>query len=131
MNTIPYEILIRGSNGQLLGCHVIDTHGADARPITPVDLAALAPAINASAIAQRDAITAEFAAYKDAASKAATAIKSVITDPSIDDAGTVSAIAQLVESGERNANSTQRERELSEAQAALVAAQEKIAALNA
>lgn len=34
MKTIPYEILIRGHAGQLSGCHVIDSPGADARPIT-------------------------------------------------------------------------------------------------
>jgi len=61
METIPYEILIRGENGKLSGCHVIVTPGADARPITPADIAAIAPSINAAAIARNEVLGAEHA----------------------------------------------------------------------
>lgn len=128
---IPYEILIRGNSGKLSGVHAIDTPTSEARPLSAKDLAIIAPEINAEAIAQRDAITAEFFAYKNAANSAATAIKSVIADSSIDDASTISAIVQIVAIGEVIANGTQRERDLLEAQSALASAQAKVTSLLA
>lgn len=59
---IPYEILIRGNDGQLSGCHVIDEPGGMPRAITTADLAAIAPEINAAAIAQTETLVADHAA---------------------------------------------------------------------
>lgn len=85
-------------------------------------------------LAEKDAalaaLTAEFAAYREAAGKAATAIKAVITDPTKDDAVTVATITQIVAYGEREANKTANERELEAAQAALATVQAKIAELS-
>lgn len=74
---IPYEILIRGTaDGKLSGSHVIDTPGANARPITPADLADIAPSINAAAILESSELVAAHTsvlAAKDAALSAAQA----------------------------------------------------------
>ena len=99
--TIPYEILIRGNpDGTLSGCHAIDTAGGDARPITQNDLAAIAPAINAAALATNAAeleVVKEKLAERDALIESAkTAIKGAIADPELDDSATVATIAQVV-----------------------------------
>ena len=99
--TIPYEILIRGNpDGTLSGCHAIDTAGGDARPITQNDLAAIAPAINAAALATNAAeleVVKEKLAERDALIESAkTAIKGAIADPELDDSATVDTIAQVV-----------------------------------
>lgn len=116
---IPYEILIRGNpNGTLSGCHVIDSAGGDARPISQADLADIAPAINAAGLitnaeqlervkeeleALKAAHATELAACKAELAErnaiiesAKTAIKGAIADAALDDAATVSAIAQVV-----------------------------------
>jgi len=62
---IPYEILIRGKDGKISGAHALDTPTSDARPLTPEDLAAIAPAINAAALATIAGHAEEIAA-KDA-----------------------------------------------------------------
>jgi len=98
---IPYEILIRGNpDGTLSGCHAIDIAGGDARPITQDDLAAIAPAINASALATNAAeferVKAELAESNALIESAKDAIKGAIADASLDDAATVATIAQVV-----------------------------------
>lgn len=80
--------------------------------------------------AERDTITTEFAAYREAAGKAATAIKAVISDPTKDDAATVTDIAQIVAFGESEANKTARERDLEAAQSQLAAAQARVKELS-
>ena len=99
--TIPYEILIRGTpDGTLSGCHAIDTAGGDARPITRDDLAAVAPAINAAALATNAAelerVKAELADRNALIESAKTAIKGAIADATLDDTATVATIAQVV-----------------------------------
>jgi len=99
--TIPYEILIRGNpDGTLSGCHAIDTAGGDARPITQDDLAAIAPAINAAALATNAAelerVKAELANRNALIESAKTAIKCAIADASLDDTATVATIAHVV-----------------------------------
>ena len=79
----------------------------------------------------RDAVIAEFAAYKEAAGRGATAIRAVISDPTKDDATTVAAITQIVTIGETEANKTQRERELEAAIAERDAAEAKVKELSA
>lgn len=55
--SIPYEILIRGNGkGGFQGAHAIDTPGGEARAVTAEDLAAIAPEINAAALARADEI---------------------------------------------------------------------------
>lgn len=91
---IPYEILIRGTkDGKLSGSHVIDTFGADARPITTADLSAIAPAINAAAIATADSIAAE----KDA--EIATLTESLTALESLRD-NMVSRVTEVLQSGD-------------------------------
>lgn len=109
---IPYEILIRGNaDGTLSGCHVIDKPGADARPVTPTDIAAVAPAINASAIAQiaeikeksadeLAAIKADLDAKNALIASAKEGIKSAIADQKLDYEATVSVIAEIVATAE-------------------------------
>lgn len=98
---IPYEILIRGNaDGTLSGCHVIDVYGSDARPVTPDDLAAVAPAINADAIAQIEVIKADLDAKNALIDSAKNSIKSAIADAKLDAAATVSAIAEIVATAE-------------------------------
>ena len=99
--TIPYEILIRGNpDGTLSGCHAIDTAGGDARPIKQDDLVAVAPAINAAALATNAAelerVKAELADRNALIESAKTAIKSAIADANLDDTATVATIAQFV-----------------------------------
>jgi len=99
--TIPYEILIRGNpDGTLSGCHAIDTAGGNARPITQSDLAAIAPAINAAALATNAAelelVRAELAERNALIESAKQAIKGAIADPSLDDTATVATIAHVV-----------------------------------
>ena len=99
--TIPYEILIRGNpDGTLSGCHAIDTAGGDARPITQADLAAIAPAINAAALAtnaaELEAVRAKLTERDALIESAKTAIKGAIADPELDDSATVATIAQVV-----------------------------------
>jgi hypothetical protein len=99
--TIPYEILIRGNqDGTLSGCHAIDTAGGDARPITQDDLSAIAPAINAAALATNAAelerVKAELADRNALIESAKTAIKGAIANPDLDDTATVATIAQVV-----------------------------------
>ena len=99
--SIPYEILIRGNtDGTLSGCHTIDTAGGDARPITQDDLAAIAPAINAAALATNAAeleqVRADLADRNALIESAKEAIKSAIADPLLDDTATVATIAQVV-----------------------------------
>jgi len=99
--TIPYEILIRGNqDGTLAGCHAIDTPGGDARPITQDDLAAIAPAINAAALATNAAelerVKSELAERNALIESAKTAIKGAIANPALDDTATVATIAQVV-----------------------------------
>ena len=101
MSTIPYEILIRGnSDGTLSGCHAIDTAGGDARPITQDDLATIAPAINAAALATNAAelerVKAELADRNALIESAKQAIKGAIADANLDDTATVATIAQVV-----------------------------------
>jgi hypothetical protein len=98
---IPYEILIRGNpDGTLSGCHVIDSPGSDARPVTPADLAAVAPAINADAIAQIEVIKADLDAKNALIDSAKNSIKSAIADAKLDPEATVSAIAEIVATAE-------------------------------
>ena len=99
--TIPYEILIRGNpDGTLSGCHAIDTAGGNARPITQNDLAAIAPAINAAALAtnaaELEVVRAKLAERDALIESAKTAIKGAIADPELDDSATVATIAQVV-----------------------------------
>ena len=99
--TIPYEILIRGNpDGTLSGCHAIDTAGGDARPITQDDLAAIAPEINAAALAtnavELETIKAKLAERDALIESAKNAIKGAIADPELDDSATVATIAQVV-----------------------------------
>jgi len=99
--TIPYEILIRGNpDGTLSGCHAINTAGGDARPITQDDLAAIAPGINAAALATNAAelerVRAELANRNALIESAKTAIKNAIADASLDDTTTVATIAHVV-----------------------------------
>jgi len=99
--TIPYEILIRGNpDGTLAGCHTIDTAGGDARPITQADLAVIAPAINAAALATNAAelerVKSELAERNALIESAKTAIKGAIANPALDDTATVATIAQVV-----------------------------------
>jgi len=101
MSTIPYEILIRGNpDGTLSGCHAIDTAGGDAKPITQDDLAAIAPDINAAALATNAAelerVKAELADRNALIELAKQAIKDAIADASLDDTATVATIAQFV-----------------------------------
>jgi hypothetical protein len=98
---IPYEILIRGNpDGTLSGCHAIHTAGGDARPITQDDLAAIAPSINAAALATNAAelerVRAELADRNALIESAKEAIKGAIADASLDDTATVATIAQVV-----------------------------------
>lgn len=99
--TIPYEILIRGNpNGTLSGCHAIDTAGGDARPITQADLADIAPAINAAALAtnaeELETLRTKLAERDALIESAKAAIKGAIADPELDDSATVATIAQVV-----------------------------------
>ena len=99
--TIPYEILIRGNqDGTLSGCHAIDVAGGDARPITQADLQAIAPAINAAALAtnaaELEVVRAKLAERDALIESAKTAIKGAIADPELDDSATVATIAQVV-----------------------------------
>ena len=98
---IPYEILIRGNqDGTLSGCHAIDVAGGDARPITQADLQAIAPEINAAALAtnaaELEAVKAKLAERDALIESAKTAIKGAIADPELDDSATVATIAQVV-----------------------------------
>ena len=111
--TIPYEILIRGNpDGTLSGCHAIDTAGGDARPITQADLANIAPAINAAALATNAAELAAVRtklAERDALIESAKeAIKGAIADTALDDAATVATIAHVVAVAEMPAIEKQR-----------------------
>lgn len=99
--TIPYEILIRGNpNGTLSGCHAIDTAGGDARPITQADLADIAPAINAAALAtnaeELETLRTKLAERDALIESAKAAIKGAIADPELDDSATVATIAHVV-----------------------------------
>jgi len=99
--TIPYEILIRGNpDGTLSGSHAIDTPGGDARPITQDDLAAIAPAINAAALATNAAelerVKAELADRNALIESAKNAIKGAIANADLDDTATVATISQVV-----------------------------------
>ena len=99
--TIPYEILIRGNpDGTLSGCHAIAKAGGDARPITQDDLVAIAPGINAAALATNAAelerVRAELAERNALIESAKKAIKGAIADASLDDTATVATIAQVV-----------------------------------
>ena len=99
--TIPYEILIRGNqDGTLSGCHAIDVAGGDARPITQADLQAIAPAINAAALAtnaaELEVVRAKLAERDALIESAKTEIKGAIADPELDDSATVATIAQVV-----------------------------------
>ena len=98
---IPYEILIRGNqDGTLSGCHAIDVAGGDARPITQADLQAIAPEINAAALATNaaklEAVKAKLAERDALIESAKTAIKGAIADSELDDSATVAAIAHVV-----------------------------------
>ena len=111
--TIPYEILIRGNpDGTLSGCHAIDTAGGDARPITQADLANIAPAINAAALAtnatELEAVKAKLAERDALIESAKEAIKGAIADTDLDDAATVAVIAQVVAVAELPAIEKQR-----------------------
>jgi hypothetical protein len=102
---IPYEILIRGNqDGTLSGCHAIDIAGNDARPITQADLQAIAPAINAAALAtnaeELEKVTADLAAKNALIESAKVGIKSAIADKELDDSATVATIAAIVASAE-------------------------------
>jgi hypothetical protein len=127
--TIPYEILIRGNpDGTLSGCHAIDTAGGNARPITQDDLAAIAPAINAAALATNAAelerVKAELAERNALIQSAKDAIKGAIADPSLDDTATVATIAQVVAVAEMPAIEKRRmeiEAEIAQKQAELEA----------
>jgi len=120
---IPYEILIRGNkDGILSGCHVIDTPGADARPITDKDLADIAPAINAAAITESKdlaakhaealavaadelaGLQAELAAQAEYIARVGAvreAIVRVIQDPSVGDVATVASISAVIIEAEK------------------------------
>jgi hypothetical protein len=98
---LPYEILIRGNaDGTLSGCHAIDIVGGDARPITQADLATIAPAINAAALATNADELAKVKADLDAKNalieSAKEGIKTAIADKELDDTATVATIAQIV-----------------------------------
>lgn len=102
---IPYEILIRGNkDGTLSGCHAIDIAGGDARPITQADLQAIAPAINAAALAtnaeELAKVTADLAAKNALIESAKIGIKSAIENKELDDTATVQTIAAIVASAE-------------------------------
>lgn len=70
----PYEILIRGKDGEFSGAHVIDKPGDVARAIKPADWPAIVTGINNNAVAkateadalkiERDALKAERDAMK-------------------------------------------------------------------
>ena len=102
---IPYEILIRANqDGTLSGCHAIDIAGGDARPITQADLQAIAPAINAAALAtnaeELAKVTADLAAKNALIESAKIGIKSAIENKELDDTATVQTIAAIVASAE-------------------------------
>jgi len=118
MNT-PYEILIR--NG--IHAHLILTAGGLAQPVNAKDWPVIAKAINAEALgklatieAERDAIQAEFTAYKAIAEGALTAASAAIQNPDLNDTATVQAIAEIVT--EVGKPVKQREREAIEKQIA-------------
>ena len=103
--SIPYEILIRANqDGTLSGCHAIDIAGGDARPITQADLQAIAPAINAAALAtnaeELAKVTADLAAKNALIESAKIGIKSAIENKELDDTATVQTIAAIVASAE-------------------------------
>ena len=103
--SIPYEILIRGNtDGTLSGCHAIDIVGGDARPITQADLQAIAPAINAAALAtnaeELAKVKADLAAKNALIESAKIGIKSAIENIELDDTATVATIAAIVASAE-------------------------------
>jgi hypothetical protein len=98
---IPYEILIRGNaDGTLSGCHVIDVHGGDARPIKPTDLESVAPAINADAIAQIAEKQAALDAKNQVVNQAKAGILSAIDNPQLDPEATVAAIVEIITTAE-------------------------------
>ena len=102
---IPYEILIRANqDGTLSGCHAIDIAGGDARPITQADLQAIAPAINAAALAtnaeELAKVTADLAAKNALIESAKIGIKSAIENKELDDTATVQTIAAIVANAE-------------------------------
>ena len=100
---IPYEILIRGKNGILSGSHAIDNPGDNARPLTPADLASVAPLINAAALARVTELEG-IAAERD---KLADDIAAALDDNKLDHVGVVNAIDALVTAAKKPAKDKQ------------------------
>jgi len=101
-----YEILIRfDADDKFQGGQSIDKFGDPARAIAAQDWPAICGAIDAASLARCDQLRAELAALKTStdafrahATQSTHAARDAIANTTLDDAATVAAIAQIVES---------------------------------